>query len=95
MPVNTTISPDPEDRVRAFRQQLDDWVKAERPGVPVLALPGAPPGHRRRCLSCGGRIKRSRWRCDACLAAIATVLSPVEDLVSRIAIPPRPWWRTR
>jgi hypothetical protein len=93
MPVNTTISPDPEDRVRVFRRQLADWVKAERPGVPVFALPGALPPHRRRCLSCGARIKRGRWRCDGCIVAIDAVLMPVEDLVTRIAIPPRPWWK--
>jgi len=81
-----------EARVRAFRRQLADWVKAERPGVPLLALPGAPPAHRRRCVSCGARVRKGGWRCELCLAAIATVLSPVETLVSRLAIAPRPWW---
>jgi hypothetical protein len=67
-------NPGHEARVRTSRRQLADWVKAERPGVPVFALPGAPPAHRRRCLSCGARIKRSRWRCDACLAAVHEAL---------------------
>jgi hypothetical protein len=80
---NTTISPDPEARVRAFRHQLADWITAERPGVPVFALPGAPPARGRRCLSCAARITRGQWRCDACLAAIATVLSPVEETSCR------------
>jgi hypothetical protein len=90
---NTTISADPDDRVRAFRRQLDAWVQAERPGLPVFALPGVLPAHRRRCLSCGARIKRGRLRCEECIVAIATVLMPVEDLVTRIAIPPPPWWK--
>ncbi len=69
-----TNSPGHEDRVRAFRRQLTDWAKAERPGLPVFALPGAFPAHRRRCLSCGARIKRSGWRCDECIAAVHKAL---------------------
>jgi hypothetical protein len=72
MPVNTT-SPDLVARGRAFRRQRADWVRAERPGLPVFALPGPLPA-RSRCLSCGARITRSRWRCDECLAAVHEII---------------------
>lgn len=61
-------------RVETFRQQLDEWTRTGRAGVPLLALPGAEAGPG-RCAGCGDPLDAGRsWRCPPCEAAVREVL---------------------
>ena len=58
-----------EQRLQAFKTQLAVWGAAERPGVPVLALPGINP-EPGTCVSCGGP-RGKELRCPPCLSAVS------------------------
>jgi hypothetical protein len=62
------------ERARAFHWLLDRWTSDGRPGAPHLVLPDAPVVRRGRCVSCGARIRKSRWRCEVCIAAVHEAL---------------------
>jgi hypothetical protein len=66
---------DPEvaRRVDAFRAQLAAWTAEDRLGVPLLALPDAPPIRAGACVGCGG-VPVGTWRCAPCLRAVERVL---------------------
>ena len=61
-------------RVTAFQAQVERWATAERVGVPLLVLPGAPEPRIGACLSCGTAIERDGLRCRLCRHAVAVVL---------------------
>jgi hypothetical protein len=61
-------------RAAAFRRQLEGWAMAGRFGVPVLALPDAPPAALDRCISCGVVATPAHWRCAVCLEALELAL---------------------
>jgi hypothetical protein len=78
------VDNDVERRVRAFEVQLAEWSAAERPGVPVLALPDTNP-EPGTCVSCGGP-RGKELRCVPCLSAVNVVLaSPISRAIQTAA----------
>ena len=65
-------------RAATFKAQLDG--SANRPGIPLLALPG---DHSAGCISCGAPC--DRWRCLACVVAVYIALDALDTL--RVVLP--------
>jgi len=61
-------------RAQAFRRQIDEWATSNRPGVPLLVLPGSPAPLAGQCVSCGTTIEAG-WRCGVCLRAVHVALA--------------------
>jgi len=62
-------------RAVIFRDQAERWATSGRLGVPLLALPDAPPTRLGACISCGAPIAgSSTWRCGLCREAVELAL---------------------
>ena len=61
-------------RVTAFHQQVHEWVRSGRVGVPLLVLPDASIPQLGHCVSCGEAVSEGDWRCVLCLRAVEIVL---------------------
>jgi hypothetical protein len=61
-------------RARSFKRQIAEWTASNRPGVPLLVLPGSPAPQAGWCVSCGCGTADG-WRCVVCLEAVHVALA--------------------